>query len=123
MHVQRSSCSDTTSLVRSTEAGSSPDYEVLTGERTVSKSLLSKAKNLLYSLSRPFRALARQFVANRLGDGDMSAAIKNIKSAPPQNASPAKATAELAPQPERGYTIVSSKGGHREPSVFDRLWG
>ncbi len=123
MHVQRSSCSDTTNLVRSTEAGSAPGYEVLTGERTVSKSLLSKAKNLLYSLSRPFRALAREVIANRLGGGDMSGAIKNIKSAPPQNTSPAKATAEVVPHPDRGYTIVSSKGGYREPSVFDRLWG
>ena len=104
---------------------SNSDYVVLGDEnRTASKSLLSKAKNLLYTLSTPFRALIRVELHRRVGQKEEnSAALKNIKSTPMPRSTTNERTAEFASQPERGYTIVSGKGGYGKPSLLDRLWG
>lgn len=104
---------------------SNSDYVVLGDEnRTASKSLLSKAKNLLYSLSTPFRALIRVELHRRVGQKEEnSAALKNIKSTSMAHSTTHERKAEFASQPERGYTIVSEKGGYGKPSLLDRLWG
>ncbi len=104
---------------------SNSDYVVLGDEnRTASKSLLSKAKNLLYTLSMPFRALIRVELHRRVGQKEEnSVAFKNIKSTPTPHTTTNESKAEFASQPERGYTIVSEKGGYGKPSLLDRLWG
>lgn len=101
------------------------DYVVLSNEnKAASKSLQSKAKNLLYTLSTPFRALIRLELHRRVGQGkENSAAFKNIKSTPMTRATAHERKVEIASQPERGYTVVSAKGGYGKPSFFDRIWG
>ena len=92
--------------------------------RTVSKSLQSKAKNLLYTLSKPFRALIKLELHHRLGQREEnSAALINIKILPMPRSTTNERKEEFASPPERGYTIVSEKGGYGKTSLLDRLWG
>jgi len=101
------------------------DYVVLSNENeAVSKSLQSKVKNLLYTLSTPFRALIRLELHRRIGQREENSAVfKNIKSTPIPRATAHEGKVEIASQPERGYTVVSGKGGYGKPSLLDRIWG
>jgi hypothetical protein len=90
--------------------------------RTASKSLLSKAKNLLYTLSTPFRALMRVELHRRVGQGEEnSAAFKNIKSTPILRSTNSEAKPEFANHSEKGYRIISGKGNYDGSSR--KLWG
>ncbi len=104
---------------------SNSDYVVLGDEnRAASKSLISKAKNLLYTLSTPFRALIRVELHRRVGQKEEnSAALKNIKSTPMPRLNTNERKLEFSSQPGRTYKIVGEKVGSGKPSVFDRLWG
>jgi hypothetical protein len=109
---------------RSNTTASNSGYVVLSGDRTASKSLLSKAKNLLYTLSTPFRALMRVELHRRVGQGEEnSAAFKNIKSTPMPRSTTSEVKPGFASQPDRGYTIISTKEGYGKPSLLDRIWG
>ncbi len=109
---------------RSNTTASNSGYVVLSGDRTASKSLLSKAKNLLYTLSTPFRALMRVELHRRVGQGEEnSAAFKNINSTPMPRSTTSEVKPGFASQPDRGYTIISTKEGYGKPSLLDRIWG
>jgi lantibiotic modifying enzyme len=113
-----------TEAYRSAITLSRSEYVVLSSKnKPVSKSLQSKLNNLLYTLSTPFRALIRLELHRRVGQREEnSAAFKNIKSTPMPRATAQKRKAEIASQPDRGYTVVSGKGGYGKPSLFGRLW-
>jgi hypothetical protein len=102
---------------------SNSDYIVLGDEnRTASKSLLSKAKNLLYTLSTPFRALMRVELHRRVGQcEENSAAFKNIKSTPILRSTKSEAKPAFANHSEKGYRIISGKGNYDGSSR--KLWG
>jgi hypothetical protein len=104
---------------------SNSDYVVLGDEnRTASKSLLSKAKNLLYTLSTPFRALMRVELHRRVGQGEEnSAAFKNIKSMPMPRSTNSEAKPKFANHSAQGYRIISGKGNYGEPFPSRMLWG
>ena len=92
--------------------------------RTASKSLLSKAKNLLYTLSTPFRALIRTELHRRVGQREENSAVfKNIKSTPMPRSTTNERKTEFSSQLNQGYTVVSEKGGYGKSSLFDRIWG
>ena len=58
-----------------------PEYEVLSGEnRTQSKSFQSKLKNLLYTLSTPFRAALKTRVEASLGNRMSPGGVDNVKT-------------------------------------------
>jgi len=124
IHSGRSNSVNTEAYLHNTKVSNS-DYVVVGDEkRTVSKSLLSKAKNLLYTLSKPFRALVRVELHRRVGQQEeKSVALKNIKSTPMPRSTTNERKAEFASQPERGYKIVSEKGSYGKPSLLDSLWG
>ncbi len=113
-----------TAAYRSATTLSRSEYVVLSSEnKTVSKSLQSKAKNFLYTLSTPFHALIRLELHRRVAQREEnSAAFKNIKSTLMPRATAHERKVEIASQPERGYTVVSGKGGYGKPSLFDRIW-
>jgi len=124
IHSSRSNSVSTETYLHNTNVSNS-DYVILEDEkRTASKSLLSKAKNLLYTLSKPFRALVRVELHRRVGQQEeKSVALKNIKSTPMPRSTTNERKAEFASQPERGYKIVSEKGSYGKPSLLDSLWG
>ena len=68
----------------------------------------SKEKNLLYTLSTPFRALMRLELHRRVGQREENSAMfKNIKSTPMPCLATNERAEEFTNQPERGYTVVS----------------
>ena len=104
---------------------SNSDYVILGDEkRTVSKSLLSKAKNLLYTLSTPFRALTRVELHRRVGQKEEnSAALKNIKSTPMSRATTNQRKAEFLNQSAPRYRIVSPRENYEKSLSPSRIWG
>jgi Mrp family chromosome partitioning ATPase len=124
IHSGRGNSVNTEAYLHNTKVSNS-DYVVLGDEkRTASKSLLSKAKNLLYTLSTPFRALTRTELHRRVGQGEEnSAAFKNIKSTPMPRSTTNERKTEFSSQLNQGYTVVSEKGGYGKSSLFDRIWG
>jgi Mrp family chromosome partitioning ATPase len=124
IHSGRGNSVNTEAYLHNTKVSNS-DYVVLGDEkRTASKSLLSKAKNLLYTLSAPFRALTRTELHRRVGQGEEnSAAFKNIKSTPMPRSTTNERKTEFSSQLNQGYTVVSEKGGYGKSSLFDRIWG
>jgi hypothetical protein len=114
-----------TEAYRASTTASHSGYVILSGEnQPVSKSLQSKIKNLLHTLSTPFRALIRIELGRRIGQGtENSGGLINIKSTPMSRSSTNDRKVEFASQPERGYTIISTKEGYGKPSLFDRIWG
>lgn len=114
-----------TEAYRASTIASHSEYVILSGEnQPVSKSLQSKIKNLLYTLSTPFRALIRLELERRIGQrAENSGCLINIKSTPLPRSSANERQMELASQPERGYTVISTKEGYGKPSLFDRIWG
>jgi hypothetical protein len=92
--------------------------------RTASKSLLSKAKNLLYTLSTPFRTLIRTELHRRVGQREENSAVfKNIKSTPMPRSTTNERQAELANQSAPKYKIVSPKENYEKPLRSHRIWG
>jgi hypothetical protein len=88
-------------------------YTLLNGEnRTLSKSFLSKLKNLGYTLSSPFRALTRGRIENTIGSRNSSIAMMNIKS-------------EQGPVSfnKSDYPIVDRKEGHRARPLSQKIFG
>jgi Mrp family chromosome partitioning ATPase len=124
IHSANNNSLNTEAYLHNTKISNS-DYVVLGDEkRTASKSLLSKAKNLLYTLSTPFRALTRTELHRRVGQGEEnSAAFKNIKSTPMPRSTTNERKTEFSSQLNQGYTVVSEKGGYGKSSLFDRIWG
>jgi hypothetical protein len=96
-----------------TPSTNSPSYLLLPGEnRTLSKSFLSKLKNLGYTLSSPFRALTRGRIENTIGSRNSSIAMMNIKS-------------EQGPVSfnKSDYPIVDRKEGHRARPLSQKIFG
>ena len=124
IHSANNNSINTEAYLHNTKVSNS-DYVVLGDDnRTASKSLLSKAKNLLYTLSTPFRALTRTELHRRVGQGEEnSAAFKNIKSTPMPRSTTNERKTEFSSQLNQGYTVVSEKGGYGKSSLFDRIWG
>jgi hypothetical protein len=124
IHSANNNSLNTEAYLHNTKISNS-DYVVLGDEkRTASKSLLSKAKNLLYTLSAPFRALTRTELHRRVGQREEnSAAFKNIKSTPMPRSTTNECKTEFSSQLNQGYTVVSEKGGYGKSSLFDRIWG
>lgn len=124
IHSGRGNSVNTEAYLHNTKVSNS-DYVVLGDEkRTASKSLLSKVKNLLHTLSAPFRALTRTELHRRVGQGEEnSAAFKNIKSTPMPRSTTNERKTEFSSQLNQGYTVVSEKGGYGKSSLFDRIWG
>ena len=78
IHSGRSNSVNAEAYLHNTTANN-PDYVVLGSEnRTASKSLLSKAKNLLYSLSTPFRALIRTELHRRVGQREENSSLVDL---------------------------------------------
>jgi hypothetical protein len=79
MAIQRASTSVANALNQAPEVQSSKGYTVV-DDGIASKSLRSKVKNLLHTLSSPFRALTRQHVQSKLSRQSMADGMMNIKS-------------------------------------------
>jgi hypothetical protein len=113
-----------TDCYRSETSLSDSSYVVLSDKnRTVSKSFQSKAKNLLYTLSKPFRALIRLELQQRVAQKEETRGLISIKSTPIPRITTHDRRTEFVSQSNRGYVIVSESEGHGKPSLFDRLWG
>ena len=104
---------------------SNSDYVVLDDEnRTASKSLLSKAKNLLYTLSTPFRALIRTELHRCVGQREENSAVfKNIKSTPMPRSTTNERKAEFPNQSAPKYRIVSPAENYEKPLRSHHIWG
>jgi len=104
---------------------SNSDYVVLGDEkRTVSKSLLSKAKNLLHTLSTPFRTLIRTELHRHVGQREENSAVfKNIKSTPMPRSTTNERKAEFANQSAPKYRIVSPAENYEKPLRSHHIWG
>jgi hypothetical protein len=124
IHSGRSNSVNTEAYLHNTKVSNS-DYVVLGGEnRTASKSLLSKAKNLLYTLSTPFRALIRTELHRRVGQREeKSAAFKNIKSTPMPRSTTNERKAEFLNQSTPRYRIVSPTENYEKSLSPSRIWG
>jgi hypothetical protein len=92
--------------------------------RTASKSLLSKAKNLLYTLSTPFRALMRVELHRHVGQREEnSAAFKNIKSTPMPRSTITEAKPLFVDRSAQGNRIISGKEIYNGSFPSHKLWG
>ena len=124
VHSFKNNAVSTEAYLHKTKASNS-DYVVLGDEnRTVSKSLLSKAKNLLYTLSTPFRALIRTELHRRVGQREEnSAVLKNIKSIPMPRSTNNERKAEFENQSAPKYRIVSPRENYEKPLRSHHIWG
>ena len=104
---------------------SNSDYVVLGDEKgTASKSLLSKAKNLLHTLSTPFRTLIRVELHRQVGQREENLAVfKNIKSTPMPRSTTNERKAEFVNQPAPKYRIVSPAENYEKPLRSHHIWG
>lgn len=114
--------SATNALHQAPEAQSSKGYTVV-DDGIASKSLRSKVKNLLHTLSSPFRALTRQHVQSKLSRQSMADGMMNIKS----STSSSRGMRTTAMQPKVGDevpTLVINQGmGKFKPPPPDFIWG
>jgi hypothetical protein len=103
-----------------TDTGSPKGYPILSGNRTVSKSAQSKIKNLAYTLSLPFRMLAKQIIQSRSHERSGFDPMTNIKSAV-SSANPGK---EMIVQ-LTGETVEVFDGcdSHTRQSLFGKIFG
>lgn len=92
-------------------------YTVLEGTRTVSKSSLSKIKNLLHTLSQPGRALWRSFCQSRVKASSDSATFANIKSPTPPRATSVHTSADSATRSGGDYELVGIVEGMKRHSL------
>jgi hypothetical protein len=122
MAIQRASTSVANPLNQASEVQSSKGYTVV-DDGIASKSLRSKVKNLLHTLSSPFRALTRQHVQSKLSRQSMADGMMNIKSSTPSSS----AMRATAMQPEVGDevpTLMNSKEMSKfKPPLPAIFWG
>ena len=116
IHSGRGNSVNTEAYLHNTKVSNS-DYVVLGDEkRTASKSLLSKAKNLLHTLSTPFRTLIRVELHRQVGQREENLAVfKNIKSTPMPRSTTNERKAEFVNQPAPKYRIVSPAENYEKP--------
>lgn len=104
-------------------------YEIKTN-RTLSKSIQSRLKNLVYTLSRPFRFLIKQHIEKSIGTQHSAIAIKDIKR---PVTSIYTTQADLAKSPKTSentnpplsranYEITGGKGGHHSPTFAEKFF-
>ena len=124
IHSAHNNSINTEAYLHNTKVSNS-DYVVLGDEnRTASKSLLSKAKNLLYTLSTPFRTLIRTELHRRVGQREENSAVfKNIKSTPMPRSTTNERKAEFPNQSAPKYRIVSPAENYEKPLRSHRIWG
>lgn len=99
--------------------------------RTRSQSAQSKLKNLAYTLSRPFRSLMKGHIAKSIGTRNSMDAMKNINTPTTailktgaDSTSPLKKSGVInTASGQSNYEIVGGQGGHRSPTLFERVWG
>jgi len=122
MAIQRASMSATNALNQAPEVQSSKGYTVV-DDGIASKSLRSKVKNLLHTLSSPFRALTRQHVQSKLSRQSMADGMMNIKSSTPSS-STMRATAMQPKVGDEVPTLMNSKEMSKfKPPLPAILWG
>jgi hypothetical protein len=124
VHSFKNNAVSTEAYLHNTKVSNS-DYVVLGDEnRTVSKSLLSKAKNLLHTLSTPFRTLIRTELHRHVGQREENSAVfKNIKSTPMPRSTTNERKAEFANQSAPKYRIVSPAENYEKPLRSHHIWG
>ena len=124
IHSGRGNSVNTEAYLHNTKVSNS-DYVVLGDEkRTASKSLLSKAKNLLHTLSTPFRKLIRVELHRQVGQREENLAVfKNIKSTPMPRSTTNERKAEFVNQPAPKYRIVSPAENYEKPLRSHHIWG
>jgi hypothetical protein len=124
VHSFKNNAVSTEAYLHNTKVSNS-DYVVLGDEkRTVSKSLLSKAKNLLHTLSTPFRTLIRVELHRRVGQREENSAVfKNIKSTPMPRSTTNERKADFANQSAPKYRIVSPAENYEKPLRSHHIWG
>ena len=120
MAVSRISSSSLSTLNQATEVSPLKGYRVIKDDGIASKSLKSKVKNLLYTLSSPFRALTRQHVQSKLTNQSTSVGMSNIKS----TNSSASTHKEMVSQSGVVYEVVGGRGGvgKFKPPPPDFIW-
>ena len=123
MAIKSASTSAANALHQAPEVQSSKGYTVLKDDGIASKSLRSKIKNLLHTLSSPFRALTRQHVQSKLSRQSMADGMMNIKSSTPSS-STMRATAMQPKVGDEVPTLMNSKEMSKfKPPLPAILWG
>jgi hypothetical protein len=123
MAIQRASTSVANALNQAPEVQSSKGYTVLQDDGIASKSLRSKVKNLLHTLSSPFRALTRQHVQSKLSRQSMADGMMNIKSST-SSSSAMRATTMRSGVGNEVPTLVINQGMSKfKPPLPAILWG
>ncbi len=97
--------------------------------RTLSKSIQSRLKNLGYTLSRPFRFLMKGHIEKSIGTRHSAIALKDIKGpvtsiCTTQAAlarSPKTSENNHPPPSQANYEIAGGKGGHRSPTFAEKF--
>ena len=121
MAVSRIPSSSLSTLNRATEVSPSKGYQVIKDDGIASKSLKSKVKNLLYTLSSPLRALTRQHVQSKLSNQGMASGMINIKSA---TSSASNRTTMTVQAGQAEVVITMSQGTAKfKPPPPDFIWG
>lgn len=103
-------------------------YEVKKN-RTQSKSIRSKLKNLGYTLSRPFRSLMKEHIEKSIGTRHSGIATKDIKgpvtsirTTPSDLARSPKTSENNYPPPNQvNYEITGGKGGYISPTFSEKF--
>lgn len=102
------------------KADSPKGYRILSGNRTVSKSAQSKIKNLAYTLSLPFRMLAKQIIQSRSPERSGCDPMTNIKSAV-SSANPGK---EMIVQATgKTVEVLNDCDNGTRQSLFGKIFG
>jgi len=120
MAIKSASTSAVNALHQAPEVQPSKGYTVLKDDGIASKSLRSKVKNLLHTLSSPFRALTRQHVQSKLSRQSMADGMMNIKS----SASSANTMRASIAQSGVEYEVTGGVGGMGKfkPPPPDFIW-
>jgi hypothetical protein len=121
MSVSRIPSSRPSTLNQATEVSPSKGYRVIKDDGIASKSLKSKVKNLLYTLSSPLRALTRQHVQSKLSNQGVATGMINIKSA---TSSASNRTTMTVQASLADAVITMSQGTAKfKPPPTDIIWG
>jgi len=120
MAIQRPSLHFGSDHAKTANVDSPKGYKTLYESRTVSKSAQSKIKNLAYTLSSPFRMLAKQIIQSRSHERSGFDPMTNINSAV-SSANPGK---EMIVQ-LTGETVEVFDGcdSHTRQSLFGKIFG
>lgn len=120
MAIERSSLQFKSNHAETVNVDSPKSHKIIYESRTVSKSAQSKIKNLAYTLSLPFRALAKQIIQSRSHERSNFNPMTNVKS-PVSSANPGKEmTLQLT-----GETVEVFDGcdSHTRQSLFGKIFG